>query len=189
MTHSGIERRGIVMGSKSILQAQERSNPYLTKYHQNLVEKIIPLEKNHKVGIELVEINALPADHSDPTAIGFKIRCPKFTVSYTGDTTVTPELLESLTGTDFLILNVPYPGNKEVSKNLNQEAAIKIISHVRPRLAIITHFGLEMIKADPLHQAREIQRITGVQTIAARDGLAISGSGYGQYKSPVKGFD
>ncbi len=63
-----------------------------------------------------------------------------------------------------------------------------MISQVRPRLAIITHFGLEMLKADPLNEAREIQRITGVQTIAAQDGLIVSPGSYGRYKSPVKGF-
>ena len=88
-----------------------------------------------------------------------------------------------------MILNVPYPRGRESEKSLNTDDAIKIISHVRPRLAIITHFGLEMIKADPLQEARDIQRITGVQTIAAKDGLAIAPQGYGEYKSPIKGYD
>ncbi len=189
MTHSGIEHRGIILGSKSVLQASEISHPYLTKYHGNLVEKIIPLEKNHKIGIELIEISSLPVTHGDSQAIGFKIRCPKFTVSYTGDTALTDELIESLAGTDFLILNVPYPGNMDSSQNLNTEDAIKIVSQVRPQLAVITHFGLEMLRADPLQEAREIQKITGVQTIAARDGLAISPTGFHTAKSPIKGFD
>jgi len=189
MTHCGIEHRGIILGSKSIFQSQDDSHPFLTKHHQNLVERIIPLEKNHKVGIELVEINALPTDHSDKTAIGFKFFCPKFSLSYTGDTALTDELLESLVGSDLLILNVPYPGDKGKNLNLDTQAAIKIISHVRPKLAILTHFGLEMLKADPIVEAREVQRITGIQTIAAKDGLLVSPEGYGRYKSPIKGYD
>jgi len=189
MTHSGIEHRGLILGSKSVLQVQEESHPFLTHYHKNLVEKIIPLGKEHKVGIELVEINALPAEHSDKSAIGFKFFCPKFTLSYTGDTIVTPELLEGLTGSDVLILNVPYPGKEGQGMNLDTDSAIKIISHVRPKLAILTHFGLEMLKADPLQEAREVQRITGVQTIAAKDGLVISPTSYGNYKNPIRGFE
>jgi ribonuclease BN (tRNA processing enzyme) len=188
MTHSGIEHRGILMGAKSIFQNMETSHPFVTRHHQNLVEKILPLEKNHKVGIELVEINALPVEHTDPSAIGFKFYCPKFTLSYTGDTKLTPELLESLVGSDILILNVPFPTNKGKGLNLDTESAIKIISHVRPKVAIITHFGLEMLKADPIQEAREIQRITGVQTIAARDGLLISPESYGNYKGPIRGY-
>ena len=99
------------------------------------------------------------------------------------------KLLEELSGTDILILNVPFPGNKGDDKHLNTENAIKIVSHVRPRLVVLTGFGLEMLKADPLSEAREVQRITGVQTIAARDGLSIAPAGYKEYKSPVRGFD
>jgi len=189
MTHSGIEQRGLVLGSKSVLHAYEGNHPFLTRYHQSLAERIMALEKNHKIGLELVEINAIPAKHTDETAIGFKFFCPKFTLSYTGDTTLTAELLESLAGTDILILNVPNPGKKESNHNLNTDDAIKIVSHIRPKLAVLTHFGLDMLKADPLQEAREVQRITGVQTIAAQDGLVISPEGYGEKKSPIQGFD
>ena len=189
MTHAGLEHRGVVLASKSVVQPIGDQYPILTKYHQGLVEKIIPMEKNHKVGIELIEIHALAADHTDPTAIGFKFFCPKFTLSYTGDTALTQELIDQLSGTDILILNVPYPGNKAEGKNLDTESAIKIVSAVRPRVAIMTHFGLEMLKADPLNEAREVQRITGVQTIAAKDGLSIVAEGYGVHKANVRGFD
>jgi len=140
------------------------------------------------VGIELIEINALSAEHTDPSALGFKFFCPKFTLSYTGDTSATPQLIEELSGTDILIMNVPYPGNKAIGLNLDSESAIKILSQVRPKIAILTHFGTEMIKADPLAEAREIQRITGVQTIAATDGLIISPDSYTFNRSPVKGY-
>jgi ribonuclease BN (tRNA processing enzyme) len=188
MTHSGIEHRGIILASKSILHNRDNSHPYLTQHHKKLVEKIIPMEKNHKVGVELVEINALPNKHTDSTAIGFKFFCPKFTLSYTGDTLLSDELIDRLVGTDILILNVPYPGKEGQGLNLDTDSAIQIVSKVRPRLAILTHFGLDMIRVDPLQEARDIQRITGIQTIAAQDGLAISPSGYGEYKGPVKGY-
>ena len=189
MTHSGIERRGVVLGSKSVLQSFDENRAYITKYHQELLEKVIPMEKGHKVGIELIEVNALSVDHGDPHAVGFKFFCPKFTLSYVTDTTVTDQLLSELAGTDILILNTTYPEDTAHDKHLDTKSAIAVISHVRPKLAILTHFGLEMLKADPLEAAREIQRITGVQTIAAKDGMAISPEGYGHNYSPVRGFD
>lgn len=188
MTHSGIEHRGLVLGSKSVLQVIDETPPFLTRYHQNLLEKIIPMNEGHKVGIGLVEINAIAAEHTDQTTIGFKLFCPKFVLAYTGDTKLNDKLLEDLQGTDILILNVPWPGNKSQELNLDSAAAIKIISHVRPKLAILTHFGLEMLKADPIVEAREIQRITGIQTIAAKDGLVITPGGYEMPKSPVYGY-
>ncbi len=188
MTHGGIEHRGIILGCKTALQPSDGSSPFLTETSRSMVEKIIPLEKNHKIGIEVIEIHALPSESDEENSIGFKFFFPKFTLSYTGDTTITDDLLEELMGSDILVLNVPYPGNKAQGQNLDTETAIKIVSHVRPRLVIITHFGQDMLKADPIQEAREIQRITGVQTIAAQDGLVVSPGSYGKYKSPVKGF-
>ncbi len=189
MTHGGIEHRGVVLASKSVVQVMDQSYPIVTKYHMGLVEKVIALEKNHRIGIESVEIHALPVQHTDPTAIGFKIISPKFSISYTGDTALTTELIESLMGTDLLILNVPYPGKRATGMNLDTDSAMKIIAHVRPKMAILTHFGVDMLKLDPITEAREIQRITGVQTIAAHDGLTISPAGYRKDQSPVRGYD
>ena len=188
MTHSGIEQRGILLASKPVVHSVDHHHPFLTTYHQGLLERIIPLEKDHKVGIELVEINTLSAEHTDPYALGFKFFCPKFTLSYSGDTALTSQLVTEMAGSDILILNVPYPGNKSAGLNLDTDAAIKIISQVKPKLAIMTHFGLEMLKADPLMEAREVQRITNVQTIAAYDGLKIATEGFGQLKSNVRGY-
>ncbi len=187
MTHGGLEHRGIVLASKSVLQP-ETSHPFLTAYHQSLLERVIPAEKNHKLALDLVEINALPTQHTDPSSIGFKIFCPQFIVSYTGDTVLTPQLLDSLMGSDILILNVPYVAKKASGQNLDTETALHIVNAIKPRLAILTHFGLEMIKADPIVEAREIQRVTGVQTIAAYDGLTIAPGGWESLKSPIKGY-
>lgn len=188
LTHGGIEHRGILMAAKSVLQEMEQSRPCITKYHQSLIERSIAAEKNHKIALDLVEINALPADHTDATAIGFRLFCPKFTLSYTGDTALTSELLEQTAGSDILILNVPYPGNKAVGKNLDTQAALKMITTIKPKLAIITHFGIDMIKADPMQEAREIQRLSGVQTLAAQDGLSITPD-YGQLRANVRGYN
>ena len=188
MTLGGLDRRGLLLASKSLINSEDNQNTILTKYHQNLLEKVIPLEKNHKVGIEFAEIHALPAQHTDPTALGFKILFPNFCIGYTGDTVLTPGLIDGLKGCDILILNVPYPSKRVVGLNLNTDSAIELISAVRPKLAIMTHFTLEMLKADPLNEAREAQRLSGVQTIAAKDGLIIAPEGYGQNRSPVKGY-
>src|SRR3989344_9075376 len=59
MTHSGLEHRGLILASKSIIQPTD-GHPFLTKYHQKLVEKIIPMKKRHKVAVDDVEIHTLP---------------------------------------------------------------------------------------------------------------------------------
>lgn len=187
MTHCGLEHRGILLGSKSVILGTEDTPPALTKHHATMPEKVIPMEKNHKVGFDLVEINAISAEHSDETAVGFKFFCPKFTLSYTGDTKLTDTLIAELGGTDILILNVPYPGNKGVGMNLDTESAIKLVSIVKPKVVVMTHFGFEMFKANPLEEARAVQRATDVPTIAAKDGLLVYPESYSQHH-PVRGY-
>lgn len=188
MTHFGIEHRGLILGSKSLFQNDENNYPFLTKFHEKLAEKIIPLDKDHKVGIDLVEIHPLNAEHTDSSAIGFKFLCPKFILSYSGDTQYNDQLVQEMMGSDILILNVPYPGNTAKGKNLDTESATRIVLAVKPRVVVLTHFGLEMIKADPVEEARQVQRITGVPALAAKDGLLIDPESYTHYKSPIKGF-
>ncbi len=77
-----------------------------------------------------------------------------------------------------MILNVVYPSDVKSKYNLTAEDAQKIITKVKPKLAIITHFGNKFVASDPLYQAREIQKATGVQVIAAVDGLVINPTSY-----------
>ena len=58
--------------------------------------------------------------------------------------------------------------------NLSSDDAIKIINAVKPKLAIIHHLGIKMIEADPMYEAREIQKKTNTQVIAAKDGLTVN---------------
>lgn len=183
MTLSGLDKRGVLIANKTVVQGSENYRPYLTLYHQTLLEKIIVLEDNQKAAIEIVEIHALRAEHTDPQTLGFKFFCPRFTLSYSSDTHYNRGLVSGMEGSDILILNVPYPSHKAKNLNLDREGAIKIIRKIKPRLAIITHFGLEMLKADPLLEAREIQKQTQIQTIAAKDGLVVSPESYSA-KSP-----
>jgi len=177
MTHNGLDPKGVIISSKSFVKGNEDINPVLTKQHQKFVERIITPDCGQKIGIENVEIHALKTLHSDKDAIGFKFFSKDFVLSYSGDTAYSNEIVEQYMQSDILILNVPN-FEKKAEFNLNIEDATKIIKKVQPRLAILTHFGLKVLKEDPLSIARKIYRETGVQTISAKDGLVISPHSY-----------
>lgn len=183
MTLAGLDKKGIIISAKSVVLGTEGKNSYLTPYHQSLLERVICLEQGNRVGIELVEVHALSLEAEDPLAVGFKLYCPRFTLGYVPETKYSKKLGEELQGCDILILTVPVAENKENLRVLDKVTASKIIQKVKPRLAVITHFGFDMIRADPLLIARDIQQETGVQTIAAHDGLAINPDSYSA-KSP-----
>lgn len=175
MTYGGFDKRGILVASNSVINGQ---TSYITDFHKKCLEKIIVLKAGQRLGIEDVEIYALPAVHSDPDTIGLKFITGGFTFTYSSDTAYSKEHAKAYKGTDILVLNVVLPGNEKGENQLNSEDAANIIKEVNPKLAIISHFGIKMLKADPLYEAREIQKQTGCQVICAKDGLIISPKSY-----------
>ncbi|MCK4521455.1 MAG: MBL fold metallo-hydrolase [Nanoarchaeota archaeon] len=178
MSHNGLDVKGVLIANNTFINGDEKTKPYLTDFHNKCVERVIVANSAQKIGIENVEIHILKAKHTDPKTVGFKFITPKFTLSYSSDTRYVAELVEEYKDSDILILNIVEPFDKKQEFNLSADDAVNIISRVKPKLAIITHFGKNMIEADPMYIAREIQKRTSVQVIAAKDGLSISPVSY-----------
>jgi hypothetical protein len=49
--------------------------------------------------------------------------------------------------------------------------AERIIREIKPRVAILSHFGLHVWRAKPWLIAEELSQKTGVKVIAAKDGM------------------
>jgi len=174
MTYSGFDKKGVLVSNSTIANGAENYQPFLMKSARECLEKHIILEPGKKVGINEVEIRALKAVHSEPNTIGFKFLTPYYTLSYSADTMYTEEIAEQYKNSNILILNVLSQKKEDAGMNLCIGDAVKIINAVKPRLAIITHFGINMVKANPLYEVREIQKQTGVHVIAANDGMIIN---------------
>jgi len=54
----------------------------------------------------------------------------------------------------------------------------KIITALQPKLVILTSYGSAQYTHGPVYLARELQKTTGVQTIAAQDGLTVDLDSY-----------
>ena len=166
MTLSGLDKKGILVLNKDVIEKVNES--YLS-----YLEKFIGMESGKKIAIEDIEVTALKAEHSSSN-IGFKFITPEFILSYSSDTKYFEELADGYEDSDILILNNKNPFNVNDNNNLNSDDSIKIINEVKPKLAIITHFGIKMIKEDTLYQAREICKKTRIQVIAAKDGMSVN---------------
>jgi hypothetical protein len=177
MTISGLDKKGVLISNNVIINGDKDTHPVLSKFHRTCLERAIALEHGKKVGVEDIEIQALPTTNPFPNALGYKLITEGCIISYTGDTGYSHELLNNYKDSDILIINLHSPGSKS-GKLLCSSDAIKIISKTKPKLAIITNFGLELLKADPIYEARIIQRETGIQTISAKDGMTINTSSF-----------
>src|SRR3989338_6195312 len=178
MTYSGLDKKGVLVCNKTLINGAEGITTPLTEFNKSCLEKLIVLEKETKVAIEDIEIKPIKLKHSDPEALGYKFFTPKFVLSYIADTEFSKDIIEQCKGSNVLIINVQNPSGVEEPGRLSIDGAVKIVEKIMPKLAIITHFGAKMIKADPMYEAREMQRKTNVQVIAATDGLAVDPVSY-----------
>ena len=182
MSHNCFDINGVLISNMTFANGSEeaRMMPMLTNFHKKCVERIIVAKPGQRIGIENVEIQTLKAFHNDPNAMGFKMITPKFTFTYSGDTRYSRELVEQYRKSDILVLNLVHPAGEKPKDidNLCFEDAVKILDKTKPKLAVITHFGKKMLQADPLNEARELQKLTGVQVLAAIDGMSINPVSY-----------
>lgn len=178
MTHSGMDIKGVVVTNKTVSDGTDEMLATLTDFHKKCVERSIAMDALQRLGINEIEVRAIPAKHTDPNSIGFKFFTPKFILTYTSDTGYDEDLIQHYKDSDILILNVVYPREVKHEFQLSTDDSVKIIESVKPKLAIITHFGIKMLKADFINEAREIQKHTKVQTIAAKEGMVINPISY-----------
>ena len=182
MSHNGFDVNGVLISNMTFANGSEEANmaPMITDFHKRCVERIIVARPGQRIGIENVEIQTLSAFHKDPNAMGFKLITPEFTLTYSGDTKYSKELIEQYKKSDIIVLNVVHPQAEKAkdADNLSFDDAVKILQKTQPKLAVITHFGKRMIDEDPLNEAREIQKLTGVQVLAAIDGMSINPVSY-----------
>ncbi|MBL7055398.1 MBL fold metallo-hydrolase [Candidatus Woesearchaeota archaeon] len=178
MTYSGFDKKGVLIANNTVINGSEHYVPFLHEHYKNFLERFIVLEAGKRVGINNVEIQALSTKHNEASALGYKFITPDYVLTYVGDTQYSVETASQYDDSDVLILNVPYLNKEEGKNNLCKEDAIKIIDRVKPKLAIITHFGVNFLKADPLYEIRDMQKQTDCQVIAAKDGMVVNPVSY-----------
>ena len=88
-----------------------------------------------------------------------------------GDSAFSPSLLEFYKGFDVLILNVVFYEPRPTVQHLSFEDAKQIVYELKPPVAILTHFGMTMLRAKPHYL---VEREVETKVIAATDGMTFS---------------
>ncbi len=174
MTRGMLEKRGIAAAPHSVLFGNEESGPAISRYHQQMLEKVIEVKPEVAFHVNNMRIVSTEARHSDPTAVGFRFVTPDVgDIAYTSDTEYFEGVGKAYEGVRLLILCVMRPSGNPWMGHMTPEDAIKIVEKVKPELAVATHFGMRMIFSGPNRQVKLIQEKTGIPTLAASDGMAL----------------
>lgn len=172
MTLGTHKKRGVIIGSANVIKGWEKHHPVFSPYHLNAAERYEILEPGKETSIGKIRIKATPTNHGEEKGIGFVFE-GKNKVGYTSDGEYFEGQEKHFSGCDVLIINCLRPRGERWPTHMNSEQAVKLISKTRPKLAVLKHFGMRMLKAVPEKEAAWMEKETGIKTIAARDGMVL----------------
>ncbi len=169
MTGGGFTPRGRLIAPSDCFN----SDPVILQYVRPFVE-INEIKKGMEIIIKDIKMK-FPVENMHPVetyGVIYTFRSGR--LGYIPDTEYFPGLVTAYEGVDYLILNVVRMKTDKRIRHLNMDEAAELIGKIRPKKAILTHFGLQVLKSSPEHQAKLISEKTGVEVIAARDGMTVN---------------
>jgi len=169
MTEGGFKKRGIVFCPKDAIE----EDTVILNYAKNFPEKIetIGANKIYKIG-EFEFHTSMRHIHSVET-YGLKFKIKNTDISYLTDTKYFSEL-EDFYKCDILIICVVFFEPRPGIDHLSLPDVEALVSRIKPKKAILTHFGMTMLKAKPHIQAEELTKRLGIEVLAAYDGMTLN---------------
>lgn len=169
MTMGGTERRGRLYAPADALEGDD---PVVFRYLRDFLEEIVVLRERGIYNLGKIKFTCPVRHRHRGEVYGFKFESPGLVISYIADTAYFPELADYYQA-DVVIFNVVRYKPSELD-HLHLPEVEQLIKAMKPKLAIMTHFGMTMIRAKPWLLARELTQRTGCEVVAASDGLAVS---------------
>jgi phosphoribosyl 1,2-cyclic phosphodiesterase len=171
MTGGGFRRKGALFAPAEALDDE----PVVFRYAQRFLGQVERLRAGAAwplaEGVTLA--TPLAHDHGVET-YGYRLSWNGTTLGHVVDTFWLDALPEAYAGVDVLLVNTTrLRGGDRRLLHLGVDDAERLVDAVRPGLAVLTHFGMQLLQAGPERVALEISERTGVPTLAARDGQAL----------------
>lgn len=171
MTDGGHKPHGIIFAPVNALE----TDPVILQYVRSYVNEIQVLKEKGNYKLNNIKIETpIKHQHIDET-YGMNFVGRNHQISYIVDTRYFDGLEDYYKG-DVLIINVVRKDPGEIY-HLSLPDAKKIIQKNKPKLAILTHFGMTLLKAKPWELATKMSEELGIKVIAANDGMQITLSG------------
>ncbi len=171
MTGGGFRPRGTLLAPADALDEE----PVVFRYAHRFLARIERLHAGGTCTIApgVVLETPLAHDHGVET-YGYRLSWDGLSVGHVVDTFWMDALPEAYAGVDVLLVNTTrLEGGDRRLLHLGADDAERLIGAVRPRLAVLTHFGMQLVRHGPDRVALSISERTGVPTVAARDGQSL----------------
>ena len=173
MTQGGLRRHGRFFAPSDALGPE----PVMFSYLKDSIEETVVLQEGKAYRVGNVSFET-PVRHIHRVeTYGMVFKTPQHTFSYIADTMFFEGIVQHYGG-ELLIINtvfleprLPGPYNRLPVEHLSVPDAAYIISTLKPKAAILTHFGMNVWRAKPWEVAEQMTQAVGIKVIAARDGM------------------
>jgi phosphoribosyl 1,2-cyclic phosphodiesterase len=170
MTNGGHRPRGTLLAPHDALY----DDSPICRYVHDYIGEVRVLEEGgaYRLGDLTIRV-AARHDHPAQT-YGFLLEGGSAVLGLLTDTRYFEALAERYAAADVLVLNTVLESNPDHRiYHLDRHDAEQIIASVRPRLAILTHFGTRMLQARPSAIAADMTDRLGLKVLAATDGMVV----------------
>jgi len=166
MTNGGFNRHGWLYAPTDALG----NEPVIFSYLRKFIEGVVVLEEGKSYTIGNISFST-PVRHIHPVdTYGMVFQSGGHNFAYIADTLYFEGLIKNY-ASELLIINMVFTEPRPPIEHLSIPDAARIIEGIKPRVAILSHFGMHVWQAKPWKIAEELSQQTGVKVIAARDGM------------------
>lgn len=173
MCKGGVDKRGNVIGSVSVLKGENGIGPCLSAYHQRLAAYYRTTQPGDSFTLDGIGVESTRSMHSDPANVGFKFHTEDGLISYVSDTSYSDEIADQYAGSRVAIIPITTPDDKRIPFHMCTDDAVKFVNRIRPELTVFAHMGIYVIKLGADEQAERVQKETGCRVIAGQDLMTI----------------
>ena len=170
MTKGGFEKRGRLFAPRDALGA----HGVIFSYLKNFPEETVMLEEGGRFGVgDLTFAVAIKNIHPVDT-YGLKFFIENEIVSFVSDTRYFPGLIDAHKDATVLVLNVVFYEKRSDIDHMSIQEAIELIKAIKPKKAVLTHFGMTMLKQKPYLMERDLQAGLEMDVQLAYDGYTLN---------------
>lgn len=171
VTAGGHSPRGLLLGPPDLFEPGSVLCPYVLDY----VAAYERTAEGRSYGIGAIVVRT-PVRHDHPgDTFGLVIEAEGRRLGLVADTRYFDALAAHYAGCDLLVVHCVLVENPERRiYHLSLEDAAALIAAARPRRAILTHFGMNMLRAKPWVLAERLSQQLGLPVAAARDGQTVA---------------
>ncbi len=170
MTEGGRHQRGALLAPRDALEGED---PIVLRYLRDYLDRITLWEQDRDIAVGDITVRPVRHQHGVDT-FGLVLTAPEGRIGFVVDGKLTADLAQRYNGCALLVLNTVLRDWNPDIEHLSFPEAMEIVQEVRPNLAVLTHFGMTMLRAGPRKLAQKATEQLGLPVIAAGDGLTLN---------------